>query len=153
MRTHIVTGPEADSSGSMENRISKEKGVQEHPTLLLGIIKATSIENSSLGLDWALIDIDYDQIDSVNEFWIREATGQTRALRSSPNRQDKCIHINALSQSLSPRCSVLALTGRGAPIPGTISGTLVSMRLPGSTEMCEVWNVQLDGPIGMSLIA
>jgi hypothetical protein len=139
----------------LESQIRKGKGA-EYPTgELLGTIGSTSINDSSLGLDWALIEIDYDRIDSVNEFWVENSAvsdeSRPEGLNNSRYRKFKSIRISGIMQSIPPEPSVLAIMGRCPPVKGTISGTIMSMKLPGATDMCEVWNVQLNGVIGKPL--
>jgi hypothetical protein len=99
---------------------------------LLGRIAHTSINNGLLGLDWALIEITDHSYVGLNSFW----------------SNNKLSNISGFVEALTSRSPVLAITGRG-PLAGTILGMAVSMRLPGSSKMCQVWTVNLNEPIGM----
>jgi hypothetical protein len=106
----------------------------------LGTTAFTSIVNGSLGLDWALIEIRDDVFLSVNTF----------SMGDSAQHENREVHISGLVQTLPTfRSPVLALVERDS-LTGTISGTAVSVRLPGSSKMYEIWTVQLDGNIGTS---
>jgi hypothetical protein len=108
---------------------------------LLGTAAFTSILNGSLGLDWALIEIRDDGFLSVNTFSIGDFTQD----------ENRLVQISGLVQTLpTSRSPVLALVERDS-LTGTISGTAVSVRLPGSSKMCEIWTVHLDGNIGTTL--
>jgi hypothetical protein len=156
VQSSVIKAREEDNTHTpLESRITKGKEVEDPPWKLLGAIGPTSINDSSLGLDWALIEIGYDGIDSINEVWFEDPAvpDESRPQHSndSRKRQGKCIRISGIMKSIPPEPSVLAIMGRCAPVPGTISGTIVSMKLPGATEMCEVWNVKLKGTIGKPL--
>jgi hypothetical protein len=150
-----VTSRETKSTHDAITKREKDKGVQQHQNLRLGKIWQTSIENNSLGLDWALIEIDNDQFQAVNQFSVEKSTffdiDQSKALISSQDSRDPILQVKGIVQKLLPRHFVLAVTGRGAPLAGTTSGTIVSMRLPGATKMCEIWNVQFNGMIGKTI--
>jgi hypothetical protein len=134
-----------EEPGKPQTRNEKGKGVATVPrqdldifAALLGTTAFTSIVNGSLGLDWALIEIRDDRFLSVNTFSMGD-------FAQHENRQ---VQISGLVQTLpTSRSPVLALVERDS-LTGTISGTAVSMRLPGSSKMCEIWTVQLDGYIG-----
>jgi len=136
-----------EEPGKPQTRNEKGKGVATVPrqdldisAALLGTTAFTSIVNGSLGLDWALIEIRDDGFLSVNTFSMGD-------FAQHENRQ---VQISGLVQTLpTSRSPVLALVERDS-LTGTISGTAVSMRLPGSSKMCEIWTVQLDGNIGTS---
>jgi hypothetical protein len=134
-----------EEPGKPQTRNEKGKGVATVPRqdldtfpAVLGTTAFTSIVNGSLGLDWALIEIRDDGFLSVNTFSIGD-------IAQHENRQ---VQISGLAQTLpTSRPPVLALVERGS-LTGTISGTAISMRLPGSSKMCEVWAVHLGGNIG-----
>jgi hypothetical protein len=151
-----VTSRETKSTHDAITKREKGKGVQQHQNLRLGKIWQTSIENNSLGLDWALIEIDNDQFQAVNQFSVEKSTyfdiDNSEALISSQDSRYHLLQVKGIVQKLLPRPFVLAVTGRGAPLAGTTSGTIVSMRLPGATNMCEIWNVQFNGMIGKTII-
>jgi len=96
------------------------------------VIATTSIRNGSLGLDWALVELIGDKPSQVNEYL----------------HDNKVSSIHGIAMTLPSRSPVLAILARGST-SGMILGTSVSMRLPGSRKMCEVWTVNLNEPIGM----
>jgi hypothetical protein len=134
-----------EEPGKPQTRNEKGKGVATVPRQdldifapLLGTTAFTSIVNGSLGLDWALIEIRHDGFLSVNTFSMGD-------FAQHENRQ---VQISGLVQTLpTSRSPVLALLERDS-LTGTIFGTAVSVRLPGSSKMCEIWTVQFDGNIG-----
>ncbi|PMD31781.1 hypothetical protein L207DRAFT_640596 [Hyaloscypha variabilis F] len=151
LESSVIKTQEEHTYTPLESRITKGKEVEDPPCEFLGAIGPTSINDSSLGLDWALVEIVYDRIDSVNEFWVENSAvsdeSRPEGLNNSRYRKFKSIRISGIMQSIPPEPSVLAIMGRCPPVRGTISGTILSMKLPGATDMCEVWNVQLNGVI------
>jgi hypothetical protein len=97
-----------------------------------GMIAATSIHKGLLGLDWALVVLSGDTPSQVNEYLY----------------DNKAASIHGIARTLPSRSPVLAILAQGST-SGMILGTSVSMRLPGSRKMCEVWTVNLNEPIGM----
>jgi hypothetical protein len=113
------------------------------PARIFGKIEGTSIENGSLGLDWALVNTDNADIEifDCNTFVAPTTDGGQILAR-----------LSGIVDSLPSRSPVYALTERGE-LPGMILGTAVSMRLPGASKMCEVWTVQLREPIGIVTVS
>lgn len=136
------TRQEAEDVTSSQNENQKGKGVAtgQEPTLSMmdakpfGMIAATSISNGLLGLDWALVELIGDKPSQVNEYLY----------------DNKVSSIHGIARTLPSRSPVLAILARSS-ISGMILGTSVSMRLPGSRKMCEVWTVNLSEPIGMAI--
>ena len=135
------TRQEAEDVTSSQNEKQKGKGVASSRDEMLrmmdgasfGLIVDTSISNGSLGLDWALVELIGDKPSQVNEYLY----------------DNKVLSIHGIAMNLPSRSPVLAILAQGA-IAGMILGTSVSMRLPGSRKMCEVWTVNLNEPIGMA---
>ena len=135
------TRQEAEDVTSSQNENQKGKGVAigQEPTLSMMnakpfvVIATTSIRNGSLGLDWALVELIGDKPSQVNEYL----------------HDNKVSSIHGIAMTLPSRSPVLAILARGST-SGMILGTSVSMRLPGSRKMCEVWTVNLNEPIGMA---
>lgn len=134
------TRQEAEDVISSQNENQKGKGVAtgQEPTLIMmdakpfGMVADTSITNGLLGLDWALVELVGDTPSQVNEYLY----------------DNKVSSIHGIARTLPSRSPVLAILARGTT-SGIILGTSVSMRLPGSRKMCEVWTVNLNEPIGM----
>jgi hypothetical protein len=127
------------TSSQIENQKGKGVATGQKPTLSMmdaepfGIIAASSISNGSLGLDWALIELG-NMHSQVNEYLY----------------DNKVSSIHGIAGTLPSRSPVLAILARSS-ISGMILGKSVSMRLPGSRKMCEVWTVNLNEPIGMAI--
>lgn len=140
---------------SWNNTIEGSKHIPDDETTLFGFVTSASVDHGSLGQDWALIEVVYSQFQSVNVF-SDGSTGsdQVRSTVPTPNRLgSEYVQLRDVVDSLPsglPRSPVIALTGRSGTRHGTISGTSVSMMLPGALKMQEVWSVHLDGPIGIT---
>jgi hypothetical protein len=140
----ISREPEVEHSPQTENKNKKGKGpasgnrpaIDLDRTSVLGRIVHTSIKNGLLGLDWALIEITDNVIMVPNQYW----------------SDNKFFNISGFMKTLPSRSPILAITERGH-LAGTILGTAVSLRLPGSSKMCEVWTVHLNEPIGMVIFS
>lgn len=123
---------------------------------LFGEVAYTSMEKDSLGLDWALIEVTYDRLHTINFIDPSE-----RKISTISNTQDlsigngATITIRDIEPPLSPPLpgprQVLAVTGGSGVLSGIISGTSTSILLPGTSKMQEVWNVHLHGAIRKTL--
>jgi hypothetical protein len=121
---------------------------------LFGEVAYTSRENDSLGLDWALIEVTYDRLHTINFI---DLSGRELSTISDTQHfgNGATITIRDVEPPLSrpfpgPR-GVLAVTGGSGVLSGIISGSSTSILLPGTSKMQEVWNVHLQGAIRKTL--
>lgn len=119
---------------------------------LLGEVAYSSMENNSLGLDWALIELTYTRLNAVNFVHLTEY--HIIELFHRHNRhmdQVRSVTIRGveprLPRPLLDARSVLAVTGESGVLTGTIPGASTSILLPGTSRMQEVWHCTLNGAI------
>lgn len=99
---------------------------------LIGRMSTTSQSTSSNNLDWALIQIDRQElIYSVGQI-------------------SKFPYVKDVIRTPWERKSVQIVTSSNGITNGIITGSQTYMRLPHSIALQEMWAVQLDGPLSES---
>jgi len=112
-----------------ENR--RQESTERHLELI-GRLSATSQSTSSNNLDWALIQIDREE------------------LIYSVGQVSKFPHVKSVIHAPWERKSVQIVTSSNGITNGVITGSKTYMRLPNSMALQEMWAVQLDGPLSES---